>query len=107
MGVWGVRGRRARTQYRRPHQTGRTNLVPRRGVVVARLTTRRPPTPPPKRNTRRPPHAPIPPPPPRVENTPDRLLIVLGAGRVYNAANPFDFMELISLPGKTNFFEKR
>ncbi|GBF87829.1 ribonucleoside-diphosphate reductase small chain [Raphidocelis subcapitata] len=42
-----------------------------------------------------------------IEFVADRLLIVLGAGRAYDAANPFDFMELISLPGKTNFFEKR
>nr|KJB11685.1 hypothetical protein B456_001G271500 [Gossypium raimondii] len=31
----------------------------------------------------------------------------LGYGKMYNAANPFDWMELISLQGKTNFFEKR
>ncbi len=37
----------------------------------------------------------------------DRLLVELGCERVYNASNPFDFMDMISLQGKTNFFEKR
>lgn len=37
----------------------------------------------------------------------DRLLIQLGNERVYNASNPFQFMELISIESKTNFFEKR
>jgi ribonucleoside-diphosphate reductase beta chain len=37
----------------------------------------------------------------------DRLLVALGQGKMYNATNPFDFMEAISLQGKTNFFEKR
>ena len=37
----------------------------------------------------------------------DRLLIELGCERVYNSSNPFDFMDMISLQGKTNFFEKR
>ncbi|MBU2526552.1 MAG: ribonucleotide-diphosphate reductase subunit beta [Bacteroidetes bacterium] len=37
----------------------------------------------------------------------DRLLIELGCERVYNSKNPFDFMDMISLQGKTNFFEKR
>lgn len=37
----------------------------------------------------------------------DRLLVALGAPKLYDAANPFDWMELISLQGKTNFFEKR
>ena len=37
----------------------------------------------------------------------DRLLVELGCARVYNSANPFDFMDMISLQGKTNFFEKR
>jgi ribonucleoside-diphosphate reductase beta chain len=31
----------------------------------------------------------------------------LGYAKLYNATNPFDFMEMISLQGKTNFFEKR
>ena len=42
-----------------------------------------------------------------IEFVADRLLISLGYEKVYNATNPFDFMELISLQGKTNFFEKR
>jgi len=42
-----------------------------------------------------------------IEFVADRLLVALGCSKVYNAANPFDFMELISLQGKTNFFEKR
>ena len=37
----------------------------------------------------------------------DRLLVELECDRVYNATNPFDFMDMISLQGKTNFFEKR
>ena len=37
----------------------------------------------------------------------DRLLIQLGCDKVYNVTNPFDFMDMISLQGKTNFFEKR
>ncbi len=37
----------------------------------------------------------------------DRLLIELGCDREYNTANPFDFMDMISLQGKTNFFEKK
>ncbi len=37
----------------------------------------------------------------------DRLLVEYGCGKVYNVTNPFDFMEMISLEGKTNFFEKR
>jgi ribonucleoside-diphosphate reductase beta chain len=37
----------------------------------------------------------------------DRLLVELGCNRVYNSSNPFDFMDMISLQGKTNFFEKR
>ena len=37
----------------------------------------------------------------------DRLLVELGCDRVYNVTNPFDFMDMISLQGKTNFFEKR
>ena len=42
-----------------------------------------------------------------IEFVADRLLVALGYHRLYNATNPFDFMELISLQGKTNFFEKR
>ncbi len=42
-----------------------------------------------------------------IEFVADRLLVALGCEKTYNAINPFDFMELISLQGKTNFFEKR
>lgn len=37
----------------------------------------------------------------------DRLLVELGCKREYNTPNPFDFMDMISLQGKTNFFEKK
>jgi len=37
----------------------------------------------------------------------DRLLLQLGCEKKYNVTNPFDFMDMISLQGKTNFFEKR
>ena len=37
----------------------------------------------------------------------DRLLLQLGYDKIYNTINPFDFMELISLEGKTNFFERK
>ena len=37
----------------------------------------------------------------------DRLLLELGCDKFYNTVNPFDFMENISLEGKTNFFEKK
>ncbi|PFH61802.1 hypothetical protein XA68_16230 [Ophiocordyceps unilateralis] len=42
-----------------------------------------------------------------IEFVADRLLVALGNDKVYKSANPFDFMENISLGGKTNFFEKR
>jgi ribonucleoside-diphosphate reductase beta chain len=42
-----------------------------------------------------------------IEFVADRLLVSLGCNKVYNAVNPFDFMEFISLERKTNFFEKR
>jgi ribonucleoside-diphosphate reductase beta chain len=42
-----------------------------------------------------------------IEFVADRLLVALGYSKIYNATNPFDFMETISLQGKTNFFEKR
>jgi ribonucleoside-diphosphate reductase beta chain len=42
-----------------------------------------------------------------IEFVADRLIVSLGYPKVYNATNPFDFMEMISLQGKTNFFEKR
>jgi ribonucleoside-diphosphate reductase beta chain len=42
-----------------------------------------------------------------IEFVADRLLGELGCEKVYNTANPFDFMDMISIQGKTNFFEKR
>lgn len=42
-----------------------------------------------------------------IEFVADRLLVELGCPKVYNSTNPFDFMDMISLQGKTNFFEKR
>lgn len=42
-----------------------------------------------------------------IEFVGDRLLYELTGQKLYNSTNPFDFMELISLQGKTNFFEKR
>ncbi|KZO97998.1 ribonucleotide reductase small subunit [Calocera viscosa TUFC12733] len=42
-----------------------------------------------------------------IEFVADRLLVALGNEKQYNVTNPFDFMDLISLQGKTNFFEKR
>lgn len=42
-----------------------------------------------------------------IEFVADRLLVALHCPKVYNAVNPFDWMDLISLQGKTNFFEKR
>ena len=42
-----------------------------------------------------------------IEFVADRLFVQLGYDKVYNSANPFDFMEMISIEGKTNFFEKR
>jgi ribonucleoside-diphosphate reductase beta chain len=42
-----------------------------------------------------------------IEFVADRLLVALGCTKQYMVSNPFDFMELISLNGKTNFFEKR
>ncbi len=42
-----------------------------------------------------------------IEFCADRLLVSLGHGKLYGATNPFDWMELISLEGKTNFFERR
>lgn len=42
-----------------------------------------------------------------IEFVADRLLLALGNSKFYHATNPFDFMENISLAGKTNFFEKR
>ncbi len=42
-----------------------------------------------------------------IEFVADRLLVALGCNKYYKVSNPFDWMELISLQGKTNFFEKR
>lgn len=42
-----------------------------------------------------------------IEFVADRLLVSLGNARHFHVENPFDFMDLISLEGKTNFFEKR
>ena len=42
-----------------------------------------------------------------IEFVADRLLFALGCPKYYKSENPFDFMDLISLPGKTNFFEKK
>jgi len=42
-----------------------------------------------------------------IEFVADRLLLQLGYKKLFNSKNPFDFMELISLQGKTNFFERR
>jgi len=42
-----------------------------------------------------------------IEFVADRLLTALGHAKMFHATNPFDWMELISLQGKTNFFEKR
>jgi ribonucleoside-diphosphate reductase beta chain len=42
-----------------------------------------------------------------IEFVADRLLTELGNEKIYNNSNPFDFMDMINLQGKTNFFEKR
>lgn len=42
-----------------------------------------------------------------IEFVADRLAVQLGARKIYKTGNPFDFMDLISLEGKTNFFEKK
>lgn len=42
-----------------------------------------------------------------IEFVADRLLVQLGYPKIWDVSNPFDFMEMISLEGKTNFFEKR
>jgi ribonucleoside-diphosphate reductase beta chain len=42
-----------------------------------------------------------------LEYVTDRLLVELACEKIYNVSNPFDFMDMISLQGKTNFFEKR
>jgi ribonucleoside-diphosphate reductase beta chain len=42
-----------------------------------------------------------------IEFVADRLLVELGNEKIYDSKNPFGFMEMISIQGKTNFFEKR
>ena len=42
-----------------------------------------------------------------IEFVADRLLVQMGCSKVYKSMNPFAFMEMISMEGKTNFFEKR
>lgn len=42
-----------------------------------------------------------------IEFVADRLLVALGSPKIFKVANPFDFMDLISMNGKTNFFERR
>ena len=42
-----------------------------------------------------------------IEFVADRLIVQMGYEAIYNASNPFEFMEMISIEGKTNFFEKR
>lgn len=42
-----------------------------------------------------------------IEFVADRLIFALGYKKIYNSSNPFEWMEMISLQGKTNFFEKR
>ena len=42
-----------------------------------------------------------------IEFVADRLVVQLGYKKIFDSSNPFDFMEMISLDGKTNFFEKR
>ena len=42
-----------------------------------------------------------------IEFIADRLIVQLGGEKIYETSNPFDWMERISIEGKTNFFEKR
>jgi len=42
-----------------------------------------------------------------IEFVADRLVVALGYSKIYNTANPFEWMEMISIDGKTNFFERR
>ncbi|MAR93953.1 MAG: hypothetical protein CMA45_02615 [Euryarchaeota archaeon] len=42
-----------------------------------------------------------------IEFVADRLLVSLNSSKLYNVSNPFPWMEMISMQGKTNFFEKR
>lgn len=41
-----------------------------------------------------------------IEFVADRLCVQLGYDKIYNSSNPFDFMELISIESKVNFFER-
>jgi len=42
-----------------------------------------------------------------IEFVADRLLVALGFHKIYDVKNPFEWMEMISFEGKTNFFERR
>jgi ribonucleotide reductase beta subunit family protein with ferritin-like domain len=42
-----------------------------------------------------------------IEYVADRLLVSLGQQKIYKSKNPFEWMDMISLQGKTNFFERR
>ena len=42
-----------------------------------------------------------------IEFVADRLIFTLGYKKYFKASNPFDFMDMISLQGKTNFFDKK
>jgi len=42
-----------------------------------------------------------------IEFCADRLVVALGYSKIYNTTNPFEWMEMISIDGKTNFFERR
>jgi len=42
-----------------------------------------------------------------IEFVADRLIVQLGYNKIYNSSNPFDFMEMISVERKTNFFESK
>jgi len=42
-----------------------------------------------------------------IEYVTDRLVFCLGYPKIYNSTNPFDWMDLISMEGKTNFFERK
>ena len=42
-----------------------------------------------------------------IECVADRLLVALGVSKLWNSKNPFDWIEMIALQGKTNFFERR
>lgn len=42
-----------------------------------------------------------------IEFVADRLIFALGYPKLYDACNPFEWMDMISMEGKTNFFEKR